>query len=162
MIRQSNQSSAFVAIRLGLLFGVLEAASLLVVQVLYILHVQDSSFRAVNFGVIAWIVFLITSGPILLYYQHVLRRLRIAIPLRLVALAGAITGLCATLIVVTSNVVINLNDPRLYQALLALDEGPIKFTEITIQVLPLGILTSMLLHVTYLVFVMALFPGNSG
>lgn len=160
MARQVNPLASSVTIRVGILFGGLEAVLLIGIQALYVFHVQGRFYHDVNFGLIAWGVFVVTTGPFLLYYQHVLRRLRISRSLRLVALAGAITGLCTTLIVVSSNVLISLIDPRLYQSLLAIDEGPIKITEITLQVLPLGILTSMLLHVVYLVFVIALFPGN--
>jgi len=75
MLQDSNQGSPLVAIRVGFLFGVIEVATILVVQVLYIFYVQGRFPRDVNFGLIAWVVFVILTGPLLLYYQHTLRRL---------------------------------------------------------------------------------------
>lgn len=153
--------SASTAMLIGALFGILEGISVIIVLVLYILHVQDTFPRDLNLGLFEWGVFLLTAILILYNYQRALRRLGISRSWKLVALAGGTTGLCTTLIVACSHAVINLNSHSLYQAIVALDEGPYKVTQFTLANLPLFLVGSILLHAVYFVVATTLSPGNT-
>jgi hypothetical protein len=132
MIPESNLSGLAIATKIGILFGLFAAAIEITITMLYVLDIQSIHRYSALFGGLTWCLSWIAPFVLLYFYRRELfKRLGWTPSLRLVMLAGVITGFCSTLILTGEQALIEISNARLFQELVDWNAGPVRFSPIT-------------------------------